>query len=128
MSLFDSMENAVLDWLFGSGSPASYDLAVSSTTPADNGTNITEPSTGGYARLNITNNVTNFPAASGGTKVNGATFQFPPATASWGAALTHWVLYNGGTPVIWGTLSPSKTVDTDDALRILAGQMSITCD
>jgi hypothetical protein len=130
MSLFNSTEKTILDFLFGSGSPASYDLALSSTAPAEDGTNITEPSGGGYSRLTITNNATNFPASPvGGPKTNGTTFQFPTATASWGAALTHWVLFNGlSTPVIWGTLSPSKVVDAEDALRILSGQMTITCD
>jgi hypothetical protein len=129
MGLFDTKERDVLDWLFGSGSPATYDLGVSSTLPTDVGGNITEPSGGGYARVSITNNSTNFPAApSGGPKTNGTTFQFTAASSTWGAALTHWVLYAAGTPVIWGTLSPSKTIEAEDALRILAGQMTITCD
>jgi len=128
MGLFDGQENAVLDSLFGGGSPGTYDLALSSTQPSDDGTNITEPSGGGYARLSISNSGASFNAASGGSKTNAATFEFSAATASWGAALTHWLFYDGSTPIIWGTLSPSKTIDTGDILRIPAGQMTLTAD
>jgi hypothetical protein len=131
MSLFDTKELAVLDSLFGSGSPATYSLGVSSTVPFDNGTNITEPSGGSYARVTVNNNSTVFSPASGGSKTNGGasgTLSFSQASATWGAALGWWVLYDGATPVIWGTLTPAKTIDTGDVLRILQNQMTITCD
>lgn len=130
MSLFNGAEKAVLDNLFGSNSPATYQLAVSSTLPAEDGTNITEPGGGvGYARVSITNNSTSFPAApSGGPKTNGVAFQFTQATGSWGAAVGWWVLYDGATPIIWGTLTPSKTITSGDILRIPSGQMTISCD
>jgi hypothetical protein len=61
MGLFTSKENDVLDWLCGSGSPATYDLGVSRTQPAEDGTNIQEPIGYNYARVTIDNNATNFP-------------------------------------------------------------------
>jgi hypothetical protein len=129
MGLFTAKDNAVLDWLFGSGSPSSYDLALSRTQPSSDGSNITEPDTGaGYARASITNNATNFPAAVAGTKTNGTDFSWPTATADWGGyAWSYWVLYDhsSGLPVIWGTLTTGKFVETGDTLRIPSGQMNI---
>ena len=36
----------------------------------------------------MTNNATNFPAATSGTKTNGAAFTFPTPTGSWGTITT----------------------------------------
>jgi hypothetical protein len=128
MSLFNAYETVVLDNLFGSGTPASFSLAASTTEPQENGSGITEPSGGGYARVSITNNTANFPNAPlGGPKTNGADFTFPTANGSWGT-LGWWVLYDGATPVIFGTLTPSKLIESGDILRIPTGQMTITCD
>lgn len=43
------------------------------TDVAEDGTITGEPSGSSYARVAVTNNATNFPAASGGSKANGAT-------------------------------------------------------
>jgi len=81
-------ENKILDGLYGNTAispPATWYLAVSTTTPAEDGTNFTEPVGNGYARVAVTNNATNFPAASGGSKSLSGAFSFPTATPSgWG--------------------------------------------
>ena len=130
MSLTNAYEKVVLDYLFGSGTPASYDLGVSSTEPADNGSNITEPSTGGYARVAITNNPTNFPPApTGGPKTTGADFQFAAASGvAWNQVARYWMLFDGATLAFYGTLSPEKSIDVGDVLRIPATQMLISAD
>lgn len=85
--------------LVGSGDPASWTLGLSSTTPAVDGTNITEPSGGGYARIGVQNDLATWnvpdlaaaqPARQASNKVR---LDFPQATAGWGAALTCWVLF-----------------------------------
>ena len=137
MSLVNTSENAVLDWLFGSGDPSEYELAVTSIAPTDtlvSGPLPGEPSGNGYARVTITNNATSFPDAGApladGTKPNGVAFQFPVATGSWGAALGWWVLYDkdSSNPVMYGPIDPPKTIESADILRIPAGQMTLTCD
>lgn len=128
MSLFNTKEDQILDGLFGSGSPATYDLALSSTPPNEDGTGITEPVGNGYARVPITNNSVNFPPAVDGVKLNGADFQFPQASGSWGSSLGYWVLYASATPVMWGTLTPPKTILAGDTLRVPTGNMTLTCD
>lgn len=77
MGTFASAErDAMLDSKLGSGTPATVYLAayVSSVEVSGNS----------YARVAITNNVSNFPASSGGAKSNGSDFSFPEATGSWG--------------------------------------------
>lgn len=131
MSLFDSAENAVLDSLFGGGSPGSYDLGISTTQPTEAGGNITEPTADpAYARISVSNSGASFNPASGGVKTNLASFQFAQATIAWGT-IGWWVLYNSSVPVLWGVLNPTRDIQIGDILRIpggTPGQMQITCD
>src|SRR3954469_24674147 len=80
----DARERSLADSQFGGGAttwaPASWFPALSTTTPAADGSGFTEPVGGSYARPTITNNATNFTAAvtSAGTttKSNGTAFVF----------------------------------------------------
>lgn len=134
MSLSNLGEDRTLDLLFGSGSPANYELALSETTPNENGTNFTEPVGNGYSRIVVPNNATSFPAASGGQKVNGVTFEYGPATGPWGSGapspLTHWGLFDQSTGdlILYGPLTPNKSVTAPDILRILVGDLLVTAD
>ena len=93
MGATDIEERTIADNRFGSGTPATWYFAVSTTVPNDDGTNITEPSGGSYARVAVTNNTTNFPAASttsGVTsKTNGTNITFPNPTANWGVIVAY---------------------------------------
>lgn len=80
----DSVANGQLDAQYGSGTPATLYCALSTTTPASDGTGFTEPSGGAYARVAVANNATNFPAASAHAKHCAINITFPAATASWG--------------------------------------------
>lgn len=74
---------AALDLALGSGSPASWYAALLTTLPSDgDGTGIVEAAWTGYARQPITNNVTNFPAAS---VVSHVATKICQAPISWGA-------------------------------------------
>lgn len=88
MRIDDITAEALLDSLFGSGSPATWYLGIILSAPADDGTGYTEPSTGSYARISKTNNSTNFPAcvANSRTKLLHTLTTFPTASASWGTA------------------------------------------
>lgn len=120
MGATDNREQEIADSQFGDGAttraPAIWYLGLSSTTPNDDGTGFTEPSTGAYARVAVTNNTTNFPAAittSGvTTKSNGAKFTFPNPTANWGL-MTHYGWFTastGGNPEYFNPLDASITV------------------
>lgn len=88
MGATQSRARAIADSQFGSGSPATWYLGLSTTQPNADGSGFTEPVGGSYGRVAITNNSTNFPAAataSGVTsKKNGAKFTFPNPTGNWG--------------------------------------------
>jgi hypothetical protein len=132
MSLFDESEREVLDLLFGSESPATYELGLSTAAPTEAGA-LSEVSGGGYARVTLLNNTTTFPAAATvagvTTKSNGVTIDFIGATGSWGV-VTHWFLYDpaGGRPVNWGTLTPARPISAGDVLRINAAHLTITLE
>lgn len=119
MGAVDVAERNIADSQFGGGAttwaPATWYAGLSTTTPADDGTSFTEPAGGAYARVALTNNSTNFPAAttSGGitTKVNGVAITFPNPTGNWGL-LTYvgfFTASSGGTPQYWFKLDAGIT-------------------
>jgi|SRR5918992_4206013 hypothetical protein len=111
MSATSARERALLDHQFGGVAltpEATWHWGLSSTAPSDDGSNFTEPSGNGYARVAKTNNATNFPAASTDgllvtSKVTGTAITWATPTGSWaaGAQLTHIGAFSaatGGTP------------------------------
>ncbi len=134
MSFSNNLENEMLDAQFSRAAltlnPATLYVGLSTTTPADDGSNFTEPGSGSYARVAITNNATEFPAASAGSKTHANDITFPTATAGWGT-VTHFGFFtasSGGTPVATGALGASKTPTSGDTLKFLAGALTITLD
>lgn len=131
MSATIVMKNQILDASLGSSATligASIDIGLSTTDPGDDGLSATEPVGGGYSRITVANNDTNFPAATGGIKLNATTIQFGLASASWGT-ITHFVVYDSGSPKFTGILDDGignpnpKTVNIGDELRFLANKL-----
>lgn len=85
--LSDDGKNLVLD----SGLPSPLFIGLSSTTPNSNGTNVTEPTGNGYARISLT-----MGAAAGGVRQNTNGVQFAAAGGDWGIQ-THSVYYTAST-------------------------------
>lgn len=131
MSFSDFLENEVLDQIFGASAyaaPATLYIALSSTTPTDAGGNFTEPPAGSYARVAVTNNLTNWPAAVAGSKSNGAAILFPEATGTW-PTVTHFGVYDapsGGNYLAGGALGASKTVYAGNQLQFSIGALTFT--
>lgn len=123
MSLSTTLRNALANLAFGGTSwtpPATIYLGASTADPGADGSTTVEPAGGGYSRVAVTNNVTNFPAASGGTKRNAAAITFPMASAPWGV-VTHLVVYtalSGGTFLGGGALVTPRSVNIGDILRV----------
>lgn len=122
MGASDTRERAIADSQFGGGAttwaPATWYLGLSTTAPADDGSNFTEPVGTAYARVAVTNNATSFPPAATSqgitTKQNGVKMTFPNPTGSWGT-LGYWGFFtasSGGTPEWSGpldtTISPKS--------------------
>lgn len=130
-SFCDFLENEVLDHVFGAATytaPATLYFGLSTTTITDAGGNITEPSGGAYARVAVTNNATNFPAASGGAKSNGTEIVFPVATANWGTITDAFIAdaASAGNILAAGALTTSKVVNTNDTFKFAVNDVDFT--
>lgn len=132
-SFNDYLENAILNEVYGGvnfAPPATLYFGVSTTTIADTGTGITEPTDPSYARVAVTNNLTNFPSTSNGTKKNGTAINFPQATTNWGVVTYFFISdsLSGGNILSSGALTNSKTVEISDILSIAVNSLTITLD
>jgi hypothetical protein len=124
------LENKILDHVIGGGDytrPATlyFALYTSDPTDADTGTEVTG---GSYARANLTNNATNFPAASGGSKSNAVAITFAAATALWGT-VTHFGIRDaltGGNLLYYAPLTDPRTVNSGDVFSVAIGQLVIS--
>jgi hypothetical protein len=131
----DARERTLADSQFGSGTPVTWYLGLSTTTPNEDGTGFTEPSGGAYARVAVTNNATNFPAAatSSGvtTKVTGTDIVFTNPTGLWGQ-ITYYGWYtvsSGGTPEYTAPLDTPVAVSSGNTpVKVAAGQLSMPFD
>ena len=128
-SLGDYGEIAALDALFGSGSPATYYVALYTAAPTDSGGG-TEVAAGDYARKGVTNDGTLFPGASSGSTTTGADITFAQAVASWGdiAAFGLFDAATDGNLYAWCDADVTKTCGAGDTYQIAAGDLTITMD
>lgn len=109
-------ERIIADNQFGGGTPANWYLALSTTTPNDDGTGFTEPSGLGYTRVTVANNTTSFGAAQtvagDTTKTNAIKLTFPNPTGTWGLIVAYgWFdVATAGTVQFFNPLDASITV------------------
>ena len=128
----DYLENELLDHVLGGGDysrPATVYVALYTAAPTDAGGG-TEVSGGSYARVAVTNNATNWPAASGGAKSNGTEITFPTATADWGEVVAFAILdaAAAGNFLYWGDLTTPKTINDGDTAKFAVGDLDVTED
>jgi hypothetical protein len=127
----DYLENKLLDHILGDTSysaPATVYVGLYTSGPNDAGGG-TEVSGNGYARVAVTNNTTNWPNASAGSKSNGTAIEFAAASGgSWGT-ITHFALFDADTAgniLYYGSLTSSKTISDGDQARFVAGALTVT--
>lgn len=129
-SLSDYGENLHLDAVLGSGTPATVYIGLWTSALADASTGATagEVSAGDYDRLAVTNNTTNWPAASAGAKANGAAFTFTEASSSWGTVSYIGIFdaATGGNLIGWADLDTAKAIASGDTFEIAVGDLDIT--
>lgn len=129
MSLSDYGEGAILDHLFSIATftqPTLY-LAVSTTAPAEDGTNVTEPVGNGYAR--ITTAGTDWQRTANVVD-NVNELSFPEATGAWGT-VTHFAIYDalsGGNMIASAALTASRAPVANDTLRFAVGALTFTLE
>lgn len=134
-SFSDYLENKLLDHVFGGGDytrPTTLYMALLTSAPNDasTGSNISEANYTGYTRKAVTNNATNFPAASGGAKSNGTEIVFAECTGG-SSTITHFAIVDadaGGNVIGWGALSTSKQITAGDTPKFAVGDLDITLD
>ena len=132
-SFSDFLELEVLDHVFGAAAYTApvtiyVGLWTAALADASTGSTANEVSGGSYARVAVTNNATNFPAASAGAKSNGTAVTFPAATASWGT-VTHVGLLDAasaGNLLAWADLTTSKTISSGDTASFAVGDIDFT--
>ncbi len=140
MSFTNYLEHKVLDHLFGAVTytpTGTLFVGLSTTTPLEDGTNFTEPSTGsGYTRAGIVNTKSNWITAAqvstSGSLHNLNTVSFPAATGNWGT-VTHFGLFEGATSssgnlICQSSLTQSKTIDAGDTASFASGALIIRID
>jgi hypothetical protein len=126
------LENKINDHVLGGTAytaPTTVHFALFTAAPSETGggTEISTSSTG-YSRVAVTNNVTNFPASTNGTKTNGSNITFPSATAAWGTVSAFGVFdaATGGNLLYFGSLLTPRAIASGDTARFAAGDFSIT--
>lgn len=105
-------QNVSLDAMYGANkatiAPGSFHLALYAGDPNLGGVELT--ATGGYARVTVTNNGTNFPAATSGRKTTTAQ-TFPTSTGAWSAVATHWGFLDAVSGDLYDTGALLEEVD-----------------
>lgn len=134
MGLVTTYKNMLLDAFLGEGSsiiPSPACFGLSSTAIAPDGSGITEPSGGGYGRVEVVNDGTNFDPAVDGVKKNLTTIAWPEASASWGT-MRYWFICDVSDNVyLYGVLDDGagnpqpRTILGGDTFRFLANAMRI---
>lgn len=124
-AVFTGYANTVLDWVFrnqANAQPTNVKLALSTTTPADDGTNITEPSGNNYSQLtfNTWNAATGTPRLADNNGV--ATFATP--SGSWGT-VTYTVVYKDTTPIFYGSVT-AQAIGSGDTVQFASGALDIS--
>jgi hypothetical protein len=135
MPFNDYLRNSVLNNVFGATAfapSATLYLGLSTTVIADDGTGVTEPVGGGYARQTVTNDKTSWSTATGADNRidNLVELVFPEATGAWGT-VTHFFISDaatGGNILVSGALTATKTIDVGDVARFSPGNISIAID
>ena len=132
VAMTNDLENKVLDHILSGTTYTPVATTFIALYTADPGETFagTEVSGGSYARVSYTNNITNWPAASGGSKSNANVIDFGTATANWGT-ITHVTICSAssaGVGLFYGTLTASKTVNNGDGFKFLATKLVIALD
>ena len=130
MAITTYQANRLNNYLFGAStfSPnGTYYIGLSTTAINAAGTGVTEPTGGGYKRVAVTNNKTNFTDSTGGIVQNKVQFEFPESTTAWGT-ITHVFIADsltGGNILYYDALTTPRTVQTATILLFAINSMKI---
>lgn len=125
--MFDYLRALLIDHQFGSVdiTPATnLYMALCDSLPVstETGTTIDETSGTNYARPLLANNLTNFPAASAGSKTSLAFAFATPGAGGWGTP-THWAIVDAltaGNAYFFGAIDTPVLINQDDTVEHIA--------
>lgn len=127
------LANALLNGVLGGADftlPTNVYIALSTAawSASATGSAMTEVASGAYSRVAVTNNPTNWPAASSQSKSNGTVFTFPTATAAWGTILSVYIVDAGsnGNCLYGADLTASRVVASGDTASFAAAAVVVT--
>lgn len=123
----DYMEKWVLDRLGAATFAATVYIALYTAVPSDTGGGV-EVAGGGYARIPVTNNPINWPAAANGQKQNGMAFSGTAAGANWGT-INGMAIFDaaaGGNMLWWAPITPGIIINDGDTMTFPVGGITIT--
>jgi hypothetical protein len=124
------INNKILDYNLGSTSysvPGTIYMGLSTTSIDIAGTGATEPSTGSYARVAITNDTSAWNNSSSGVKTNKLAVTFPESTAAWGT-ITHVFFADASTSgnvLYYEALTTSKVVQINTTVYFAIGAITV---
>ena len=138
MSFSDYTEASVLNSIFFNQTTAggARYLALSTATVQEDGSQLTEPSGSGYARIDISTSAVGFAPGYDSTQTgwstgysfsNGLPLSFAAATGGWGT-IKDWAIIDsssGGNVLASGALSSPMAVNTSDLVTIPAYSLDI---
>lgn len=136
-------ENKIIDWLLRGQVvtlPASWYVGLHSVAGTD-ATMGTELSGGGYARIGVTANLTNWSgtqaalstivsSGTGGLSSNNAAIAFGTPSGAWGEAVDFglWDAISGGNCWVYGALEVAKLIYEDDIVVIPVSTLTFQID
>ena len=134
MAITSVPRELLLNWMFGGTGtpPASYWVALYTTLPAAAGTGGVEVAGNGYARAEVVNIRSNWPAAKSDTTEtstisNGIVVPFPTPTADWGTVVGAGLhnVATGGVPWHFNALLTSFEVKVNANVSLPIGAIRI---
>ena len=130
VAFVDSLANQILDLMLGAGAtllPGTVYVGLLQSAPTSAGGSIAEPSGGGYARIAIPNNGTNWPAAVARQKTHAFDIAWGIASLPWGN-ITHAGIFDAltvGNLKLFGPLATPRTINAGDQFKFIAGSTSL---
>lgn len=129
----DTEEKVILDHYFGgttmAAPEASHKIDLLTTLPSDDeSTGLVKASYTGYTQATVTNNATNWPAASGNNpnvKSNGAAISFGQKTAAGDTTIVGFAIYDAAGTGLQFVGTTSATVSENDTPEYAIGELDL---
>jgi hypothetical protein len=130
MSISNYAANTHLNFDLGATSysaPATWYVGLSTVSVTATGS-YTEPVSGSYARVAVTNNKTNFSTSTGSTLTNLTAITFPESSGSWGTITDIMYLDASASGNLWyyQALPTPKIVQSETTVSFSASTINIT--